>query len=58
MLILGAGVAGFNAAELAINMGAQVTVLSRGKQRLTELRIRLRSKKRLNVGIATNDLVS
>ena len=58
VLILGAGVAGFNAAELAINMGAQVTVLSRGKQRLTELRIRLRSNKRLNVGIATNDLVS
>ena len=58
VLILGAGVAGFNAAELAINMGAQVTVLSRGKQRLTELRSRLRSNKRLNVGIATNDLVS
>ena len=37
VVILGAGTAGFHAAELALNMGAEVTVLSRGKERLGQL---------------------
>ena len=58
VLILGAGVAGFNAAELALNMGAQVTVLSRGRERLMELRDRLQNNKRLKTDIASHDSIS
>ena len=58
ILILGAGVAGFNAAELALNMGAHVTVLSRGKPRLTKLRDRLKNHKALKIGVASYDSIT
>ena len=58
IVILGAGVAGFNAAELALNMGAQVTVLSRGEHRLVELKNRLENHKLLEIGISSNDAIA
>ena len=58
IVVLGAGVAGFNAAELALNMGAQVTVLSRGEHRLVELKNRLKNHSRLETGIASDDTIA
>ncbi len=58
IVILGAGVAGFNAAELALNMGAHVTVLSRGKHRLMELKNRLRSHRRLEIGVSSDAAIA
>ena len=49
VVILGAGTAGFHAAELALNMGAQVTVLSRGKQRLGQLQESLNNHPKLKI---------
>jgi len=49
VLVIGAGTAGFHAAELALNMGAEVTVLSRGAQRLNSLKESLNSNPRLEV---------
>jgi alanine dehydrogenase len=53
VVIIGAGVAGFHAAELALNMGAKVTVLSRGAKRLEELKQGLDNHSELEVGKAS-----
>ena len=54
VVIIGAGVAGFHAAELALNMGAKVTVLSRGGKRLEELKQGLNNHSELEVAKASN----
>ena len=54
VVIIGAGVAGFHAAELALNMGAKVTVLSRGGKRLEELKQGLNNHGELEVAKASN----
>jgi alanine dehydrogenase len=54
VVIIGAGVAGFHAAELALGMGAKVTVLSRGGKRLKELRQTLNNHCRLEVVTASS----
>jgi alanine dehydrogenase len=43
VVVLGAGTAGGNAAEVALGMGARVTVISRGEERLQQLKSRLPS---------------
>ena len=58
VVILGAGVAGSNAAELALNMGAQVNVLSRGQHRLQALEKRLAKHKNLEIGIASKEEIA
>ena len=45
---------GFHAAELALNMGAKVTVLSRGEKRLEELKQGLNNHGELEVAKASN----
>jgi alanine dehydrogenase len=54
VVIIGAGVAGFHAAELALGMGAKVTVLSRGGERLKELQQTLNNHCRLEVVTASS----
>ena len=49
VVILGAGTVGFHAAELALNMGAKVTVLSRGKERLGKLQESLNNHPKLKI---------
>lgn len=58
VVILGAGVAGYNAAVLALNMGAQVSVLSRGKHRLQVLEKRLAKHKNLQIAVASSDAIT
>ena len=41
VVVLGAGTAGSNAAEVALGMGTRVTVISRGNERLQQLKKRL-----------------
>jgi alanine dehydrogenase len=41
VVVLGAGTAGGNAAEVALGMGGRVTVISRGNERLQQLKTRL-----------------
>ncbi|MDC0035727.1 alanine dehydrogenase [Chloroflexi bacterium] len=53
VVVIGAGTAGFHAAELALNMGAEVTVLSRGKQRLDLLKESLNDNPRLKIYTAS-----
>lgn len=55
--ILGAGTAGFHAAELALNMGAEVTVLSRGHERLAQLQESLNNHPRLKIGTSSRNKI-
>ena len=55
--ILGAGTAGFHAAELALNMGAEVTVLSRGHERLAQLQESLNNHPRLKIGPSSRNKI-
>ncbi|PKB68387.1 MAG: alanine dehydrogenase [SAR202 cluster bacterium Io17-Chloro-G3] len=58
ILILGAGIAGFHAAEAALNIGAHVTVISRGEARLTKLKERLEKYEKLETAISSPETIS
>jgi alanine dehydrogenase len=55
VVVLGAGVAGGNAAEVALGIGARVTVISRGEERLHQLKARLPN---LETAIATPEIIA
>ncbi|MDE0745508.1 MAG: alanine dehydrogenase [SAR202 cluster bacterium] len=57
VVILGAGTAGFHSAELALNMGAEVTVLSRGKQRLGQLQESLNNHPKLKIATSSSNKI-
>ena len=57
VVILGAGTAGFHSAELALNMGAEVTVLSRGKQRLDQLQESLNNHPKLKIATSSSNKI-
>ena len=57
VVILGAGTAGFHAAELALNMGAEVTVLSRGQERLKKLRESLNDNPKLKIATSSTNKI-
>jgi len=58
VVILGAGVAGFHAAEVALNMGARVTVISRGGKRLNELKFYLGKYEKLETKISSTKTIA
>lgn len=58
ILILGAGIAGFHAAEAALNIGAHVTVISRGKTRLTKLKEGLKKYEKLEIATSSPETIS
>lgn len=65
VIILGSGTVGTNAAEMAVGLGASVTIIGRNPDRLAELekkfsgkiRIRLSSRKNIAAAISGADLV-
>lgn len=58
VVILGAGVAGFHAAEVALNMGAHVKVISRGEKRLNELKTRLGNHEKLETAVSSAQMIA